>query len=116
MDRWSLRLMHEKPAQSPLLDEQLLSALIETQSDVAAVEMDLSMVMRIIADRAQTLVRADGAAVEQLEDDQMTYRAASGSLAQHVGLRIWIILQSLRTLRDDGPDHLLPGQRNRPAD
>lgn len=73
---------------SPLDDLRFLSAVIETQNDVAAVEMDRGTVWQMIVDRTRSLTGADGAVIEMIEGDQMAYRSASGTMAPHVGLRL----------------------------
>jgi len=75
----------------PALDDaQLLSAIIETQSDIAAVELDSLTVMGIITQRTQKLTGADGAVIEMVEGDQMVYRSASGIAEPFIGKRLSI--------------------------
>lgn len=67
--------------------DQLL-AVIETQTSIARLGLDLDGVMDVVTKRALTLTEADGAAVELLEDEQMVYRAGAGAAEPHVGVRI----------------------------
>src|SRR5260370_33042957 len=65
----------------------LLAAIIETQNDIAAVELEPQMVMQMIADRAARLIGAGGAAVELIEAGHTVCRAVSGVAAPWAGLR-----------------------------
>jgi PAS domain S-box-containing protein len=67
--------------------ERLL-AVIDVQNEVASSGLDLEEVMRLVVRRAQELTAADAGVVELVEGDEMVYRAASGSAAEHVGLRL----------------------------
>ncbi|GEM_PF-5829231 len=67
-----------------------LSQVIATQQEIAACGLDLDTVMRVICERAQVLTSADGAVIETTEGGEMVYRAASGSAASLVGLRLKI--------------------------
>ncbi|MDZ7706713.1 MAG: GAF domain-containing protein [Trueperaceae bacterium] len=67
--------------------DQLL-AVIETQTSIARLGLDLDGVMDVVAKRALTLTEADGAAVELLEGDEMVYRAVAGTAEPHLGLRL----------------------------
>lgn len=67
--------------------DQLL-AVIGVQSEVAKLGLDLGGILSLIVDRTLTLVGADGAAIELAEGDDMVYRAASGTAAGQIGLRI----------------------------
>ena len=69
-------------------ETELLSAVLRTQQEVATAALDLNAVMNLIAERAQRLTRAAGAAVELLEGDEMVYRAATGAIAPALGLRL----------------------------
>jgi hypothetical protein len=69
-------------------DAGFLAAIIDTQNDVAAVELDPATVMQVIVDRTRRLVAADGAVIKLVEGDWMVYRSACGSLAAHLGTRL----------------------------
>jgi signal transduction histidine kinase len=66
-----------------------LEAIIAVQNEIAtAIDLDLIAVMRLVCERAQRLTHAFGAVVELVEGDDLVYRAASGALTVHLGLRI----------------------------
>jgi len=72
-----------------LADEAaFLSEIVETQSDVAAVELDLQTIMQMVAERTQRLTGADGASVLIVAGDWLVFRAVSGFLHGHVGMRL----------------------------
>lgn len=62
----------------PDADHALLSAVIETQNDIAAVELDRPLVIRMIAERTHRLTGADGAIVEIIEGAFRACKAATG--------------------------------------
>jgi diguanylate cyclase (GGDEF)-like protein len=66
----------------------LLTAIIGVQTEIAVARLDLDEIMALVARRAHELTRADGAVVEMAEGADMVYRAASGSAAGHVGVRV----------------------------
>jgi diguanylate cyclase (GGDEF)-like protein/PAS domain S-box-containing protein len=70
-----------------------LHRIIELQRAVAAAELDVQGVMKLICERTQELTGAHAAAVLLLEGDRLRYGAATGYLAEHVGGTI-----SLRSL------------------
>ena len=75
-------------AEQRLRDEaERLGAIVDTQHEIAASGLDLHAVMSITAKRAQSLTRADGAAVELLEGTETVQLAASGNAAKHAGAR-----------------------------
>src|SRR5438067_6071557 len=78
--------------QTPALphDAERLSAIIATQQQIATAGLDLQTVMDLIAERTQKLTSATGAAVELAEGDELVYRAASGTAAHSLGLRLKI--------------------------
>lgn len=63
-------------------------ALVAAQQEVARADRNLDAVMEIVARRAQGITAADGAIVEMAEGDDMVCRAASGTAASHIGLRL----------------------------
>jgi diguanylate cyclase len=69
-------------------DPTVLLAVVEAQSEIAAADLDLDAVMALVCRKAEELTGADGAVVELVEGDEMVYRAASGSAADHVGVRL----------------------------
>jgi diguanylate cyclase (GGDEF)-like protein len=70
-----------------LAPERLL-AVIETQNEIAATELDLDQVMDRVAERARELIGAAAAVVELFDAGEMVYCAASGAASEHIGLRI----------------------------
>jgi diguanylate cyclase (GGDEF) domain len=80
----SMTVQDDKP---PPVVDRLLS-IIKTQTEIAKLGLDLGGVMALVAERAQKLTLADGAAVELAEGDEMVYRAACGSAEPQLGLRL----------------------------
>jgi len=82
----------DAPAPSGTLDLQArvrrLEEVVRTQALLADSELDLGQFMQLVVDRMQALTGCKGAVVELVEGDEMVYRAASGSVAQHVGVRL----------------------------
>lgn len=69
--------------------EEWLRGVIDAQREiVAAGGWDLSRIMNVVVERAQRLSGASAAAVELREGEEMVYRAASGSAAAALGLRL----------------------------
>lgn len=64
------------------------NAIIATQQEIATAGPKLDEAMQLVAERSQRLTGATGAAVEMVEGSETVYRAASGSLAPFVGLRL----------------------------
>ena len=65
-----------------------LAAIVEAQREIAGMQLDTGIVLNLVVERIQALTGAEGAVVEFLEDETMVYRAASGTLAAHLGLRL----------------------------
>ncbi|GAC1470951.1 MAG: hypothetical protein NVSMB9_16590 [Isosphaeraceae bacterium] len=74
----------------PRAETEYLADLIATQQDIATAQLEPDALMSLIAARTQRLTAADGAVVELAEGDEMVYRAATGSAAAHLGLRLKI--------------------------
>jgi diguanylate cyclase len=70
------------PSQRQLLD------VIRIQTEIAKLGLDLGEVMELVVERTPALVKADGAAIEIVDGDEMVYRATSGIARAHLGLRI----------------------------
>jgi PAS domain S-box-containing protein len=80
-----------QPGESSLRTEnELLSAIVATQQEVATAGLGSESVMRVIAERTQWLTGATGAVVELADGDEMVYLAATGSAANSLGLRLKI--------------------------
>ena len=83
----NLAQSHVKPHAAS--DEaSFLAQIIETQNDVAAVELDSAMVMRIIVDRAEILTSAAGATLEIIKGEGIVCQCASGLAAGHLGIEL----------------------------
>lgn len=65
-----------------------LMDVIAIQTEVAKRGLDLGAVMDLVVERTLSLVDADGAAIELAEGGDMVYRAAAGTAAPQIGLRL----------------------------
>jgi PAS domain S-box-containing protein len=65
-----------------------LHAIVQTQQQIAALELDHEALTSTIVLRAQRLCGADGAAVQWFEAHESVYHHCSGIAAGHVGLRL----------------------------
>jgi len=70
------------------LQSDVLLQIIETQTEIAGLGLDLGGVMALAAKRCCRLTNADGAVVELAEGDEMVYRASSGTAEGLLGLRL----------------------------
>lgn len=70
------------------LNTRTLVQIIRTQTEIAKLGLDLGGVMAFVAERAQAMMRANGAVVELAEGDEMVYRAGAGICAAQLGLRL----------------------------
>ena len=66
----------------------VLLEIIEAQTEVVKLALDLIGVMNFVVERVQKLTRANGAVVELAEGEDMVYRAGSGIAASQLGLRL----------------------------
>ncbi|HMC50364.1 MAG TPA: diguanylate cyclase [Solirubrobacterales bacterium] len=57
-----------------------LRAIIQTQTEIAASDLELDAVMELIARRAQDLTRGSGGVIEIADGEVVTYRATSGDV------------------------------------
>ena len=74
--------------QAQLSNQQLMS-VIETQTAIAKLGIDLHAVMTLVANQVQKLVEAaTGAIVELAEGEDMVYRAVSNQADHLLGLRL----------------------------
>ena len=82
-------ISHQKRVENDLREaSDHLAAIIETQYQIAAADLDVPRVMQLIVERTQALTGAAGAAIEMVErDEEMVYMAATGVVAQLVGVR-----------------------------
>jgi PAS domain S-box-containing protein len=65
-----------------------LHAIVETQQEISALELDPDAVTAAIVERAQRLAGADGAAVQWFDGDDSVFHHASGTASAYVGLRL----------------------------
>lgn len=66
---------------------QLLS-VIQTQTEIAKLGLDIDAVMRLVTIRAQQLTQAVGAVIELQQGDEMVYRAVSGAARDLLGFSL----------------------------
>jgi diguanylate cyclase (GGDEF)-like protein len=69
-------------------DRDHLRAIIQTQTEIAASDLELDAVMELIARRAQDLTRGSGGVIEIADDDEMFYRVTVGEATPFLGLRL----------------------------
>src|ERR1700758_4755519 len=66
-----------------------LRKLIDAHSRIAAAKLDLDRFLSLVTDSLLELVPAAHASVvEWVDGDEMVYRACSGTIAHHIGLRL----------------------------
>lgn len=71
-----------------MIAPEKLKEIIAIQSQIARLGFDLGGVMHLVAQRTLRLVDAEGAVIELAEGDEMVYRAAAGTAAGSLGVRI----------------------------
>jgi diguanylate cyclase (GGDEF)-like protein len=64
---------------------QHLLAIIQTQTEIAASDLDLDAVMQLIADRGRELTRASAGVIEIADGDEMVCRASAGETTTPAG-------------------------------
>ena len=67
-------------------EASFLAEIVETQNDLASIELDPSVIMQMVCERTQKLARADGAAVEIVEGNELVCRAGTGIMHPHEGM------------------------------
>lgn len=65
-----------------------LRAIIQTQTEIAASDLDLDAVMQLIAARGQELTGANAGVIEIADGDEMVYRVTSGEATPFLGVRL----------------------------
>jgi diguanylate cyclase (GGDEF)-like protein len=65
-----------------------LMAIIKTQSEIAASDLDTDQVMHLVANRAQEITGATSAVIELPEGDEMVYAVTSGEATPYLGIRM----------------------------
>jgi len=68
----------------------ILTSIIAIQQEIAMADLDLQKVMNLIAERAQELAHATGAVIELVDNQELVYRAATGTASRSLGLRLKI--------------------------
>ena len=69
-------------------DSVRLNEIVTMQFLLAKAELNLAEFMELVLTRMARLTPATGVVIEMVEGDDMVYRAATGSLTNHVGLRL----------------------------
>lgn len=70
------------------LQPDKLLEVIQIQTQIAKLGLDLGSIIALVAERSPHLTGADGAVVELAEGDEMVYRASSGTAQKQLGLRL----------------------------
>src|SRR4051794_35252331 len=65
-----------------------LRAIIKTQSEIAAADLDSGEVMRLVAQRAQELIGASAGVIEVADHDEMVYTVTTGDATPYLGIRL----------------------------
>jgi diguanylate cyclase (GGDEF)-like protein len=85
-----------------------LRAIIQTQTEIAASDLDLDAVMQLIATRGQELTEASAGVVEIADGDEMVYRVTTGEATPFLGVRLkmasslsGLCVREQRVLRSD---------------
>lgn len=65
-----------------------LRAIIRTQTEIAASDLDPRAIMQLIAERARELTRASSGVIELAEGKEMVYAVTSGEATPYLGTRL----------------------------
>jgi diguanylate cyclase (GGDEF)-like protein len=65
-----------------------LRAIIRTQTEIAASDLEPEAIMQLIADRARELTGASSGVIELAEDEEMVYAVTSGEATPYLGTRL----------------------------
>jgi diguanylate cyclase (GGDEF)-like protein len=65
-----------------------LRAIIKTQSEIAAADLDSGEIMRLVAQRAQELTGASAGVIEVPDRDEMVYTVTTGDATPYLGIRL----------------------------
>jgi diguanylate cyclase len=65
-----------------------LMAIIKTQSEIAASDLDTKQLMHLVANRAQELTGATSAVIELPDGDEMVYAVTAGEATPYLGIRM----------------------------
>ena len=69
-------------------NQERMATVIATQQDVAMTDQELEATLLLIAERAQSLAKADAAAILLLNEDALAFRAGSGRLSEYGALEL----------------------------
>ena len=88
-----------------------LRAIIQTQIEIAASDLELDAVMQTIASRGQELTGANAGVIEIADGDEMVYRVTTGEATPFLGVRLkmatslsGLCVKQGRVLRSDDTD------------
>lgn len=85
----SREITQQKRAEEQLREEKnRMQTVVNLQNEVNQAGWNLDRITETVADRLRTLTRADGVAIQLVEDNQLIYRAANGFIADHKGRKI----------------------------
>ncbi len=65
-----------------------LRAIIKTQSEIVAADLDSGEVMRLVAQRAQELTNASAGVIEVPDREEMVYTVTTGDATPYLGIRL----------------------------
>jgi len=74
------------------MDSESLTTIVDIQRSITNGELDADGAMEFVAISARNVANAAGVAIGLLKEDQLLYRAGSGSAAAYVGLRVMATL------------------------
>jgi len=69
-------------------EAERLAQVVAIQRDVASARQELQAAMQTITEGTQEITRAEGAVVTLVDGEEMVFRAASGMVTPHLGLRL----------------------------
>lgn len=72
----------------PFDEATVNSALEDVKRKLLTGDMDLAEFMELIVNQIKELTSASGVVVEIVDNDEMVYRAANGTVKDHIGLRL----------------------------
>src|ERR1044072_5532486 len=65
-----------------------LRAIIHTQTEIAASDLDLLATMQLIAESSQELCGASAAVIEMADGEEMVYEVTTGEATPYLGMRL----------------------------
>lgn len=76
-------------------ERNYLASISDMQQEIATAPLEISLLLDLVAIRAQELTRGHGAVIELLDGDTLFYRAASGIATAYIGISYVSKLSSL---------------------